>query len=157
MLIDDNNYPQGNKAMASVLLLYYHLIMDGGFTYSQNAYVDAQEFDGFSFLDVKAEEFHVSGIDELLLREGAVIYLICEVYDLVSLYPEDYLKYELIKKVINIFYEGKLSCIPEVSDLIECISSSELDYEKYNNILDYIFKKYVLGKFKSVVSQVGGA
>ena len=62
--------------MASVLLLYYHLIQENGFTNDQTVYIDTQDFDGFSFLDVKVDESYCVEIDELLLREGAIIFLI---------------------------------------------------------------------------------
>ena len=51
MVIDKDNCHIGNKAMASVLLLYYHLIKEGGFTNDQTIYIDPDDFNGFKYID----------------------------------------------------------------------------------------------------------
>jgi len=78
MHIDSENRTLGNRAMASVLLLYYHLIHEGGFTNDQMVYVDRQEFDVFSYVDVVVSPEQQYEIDQRLLRRGAAIGLLCE-------------------------------------------------------------------------------
>ncbi len=47
MRIDELNYEYGNKAMSSVLLLYYHLVSSGGFSGDETVYLDQDSFDGY--------------------------------------------------------------------------------------------------------------
>ena len=153
MLIDDSNYHKGNKAMASVLLLYYHLIQENGFTNDQTVYIDTQSFDGFSFLDVKVDESYCVEIDELLLREGAIIFLICDLNDLISNCSGFYLLDKLMIKTIDAYEKGRLSAIPETADLIDLINTPtyNFDYKKYRKILEGIYQKYVLNKFRNMI------
>ena len=155
MEINENNYQIGNKAMASVLLLYYHLINDGGFTNDQTIYLDNNDFDGFSFIDTKVNESNCSlDIDERLINEGAIIFLLSELNDMIGEYDEDYLKQEFTNKIINSLQTRKTSYIPEANTLVELVLQGEdsLNYDKYSSLLKSIYNKYVLSKFKSFVS-----
>ncbi len=49
MIIDSSNVAIGNRAMAAVLLLYYHLRAEGGVTHDQTVYLTALDFNGFDF------------------------------------------------------------------------------------------------------------
>ena len=100
MIINLNNVDKGNRAMASVLLLYYHLAQQKGFNHAETVYIDPNVFDGFSYLQVTIqEEANMSlGIDETLLREGAIIYLLCDLNDIICDYDEDYLKHKSTSK-----------------------------------------------------------
>lgn len=156
MIINSENYQIGNKAMASVLLLYYHLINEGGFMHSQTVYIDPAHFDGFDFLDVRVDEDKDSaGIDESLLREGAVIYVLCCLNDMIAEYDNDYLEQELTKKIIKTYEEKKLIAINETEELFDIlkVSKDRLDYKTYGKCLSRIYKTYVLGRFEKIVSQ----
>lgn len=155
MVIDASNYRQGNKAMASVLLLYYHMIMDGGFGNDQNVYIDPNDFDGFSYLNVQVVEDYRLDIDEQLLREGAIVYLLCDVKDVIAEHEDDYLREDLIKKVIALHKDGKFTAIPEAAELLRVVDvpPSTLDYANFNNVLHDIYNKYVLGQFLRVTAR----
>jgi hypothetical protein len=155
MVIDDTNYRAGNKAMASILLLYYHLINEDGFTNDQTVYIDHQDFDGFSFIDTKIIEKNMSfDLDENLINEGAVIYLLCELNDMIADYDKDFLHQSYTEKIIKALATRKLSYVPEVGKLIVKLSQGmdELVYKDYAEALNEIYEKYVLFKFKSFVS-----
>ncbi|MCP5064777.1 MAG: hypothetical protein GY936_20320 [Ignavibacteriae bacterium] len=151
MIINEKNCHIANKAMASVLLLYYHLINEGGFTNDQTVYIDSDDFDGFSFIDTKVKENKMNlGIDESFLREGAIIYLLCELNDMVSEYEEDYLSQEFTKKIINSISNRKTNDIPEVNRLLALVQAGEkqLKYPEYASIQKVIYKKYVFSRFQ---------
>lgn len=153
MIIDSENYKTGNKALASVLLLYYHLIQEGGFTNDQTVCIDPDDFNGFNFLDVKVNGDLNLEIEEKLLREGAVIYLLCELNDMIQNYENDYLKQKTTKKIIAAQNQGKFSSIPETEKLFETLKWSEkkFDYETYNKHMSEIYKNYVVRRFRKMV------
>jgi len=146
MIIDDINYKIGNTAMASVLLLYYHLLNEGGITNDQTVYLDPKDFDGFKFLDVKIESSsNISlDLDETLIREGAAIYILCDLNDIIMEF-EDFQSQPEINKYIEVLKHHSDSPIVEVNLLLKLISTpeKEFDYSKYNEILQGIYKKYV--------------
>lgn len=45
MEINSENCSVGNKAMANVLLLYFHILSEGGITNDQTVYLDTDFFD----------------------------------------------------------------------------------------------------------------
>ena len=121
MIKDNNNYEVVNKAMASVLLLYYHLLDEGGITNDQTVYIDQNDFNVFDFLDAEGKE--PAGInldlDEVLLREGAIIYLLCDLNDFIGEYDDDFHSQPQTKKILNALKGHEHSPIPEVSDLLK--------------------------------------
>ncbi len=147
MIIDDTNYEIGNKAMASVLLLYYHLLREGGITNDQTVYIDHNDFDGFSLLNLEIEESQKADLDEELIKVGAIIYLICDLNDMITEYKDDYLKQPITINVLEALKGIEKDLIPEVTEMISLvsISESELNYAKYNDILQRIYTKYVHG------------
>ena len=141
--------------MASVLLLYYHLLNEGGFTNDQTTYIDRDDFDGFSFLNTKVSAKKMSlDIDENLLREGAVIYLLCELNDVIGEFEDDYLKQENTKKIINSLTKREKKEIPEADAVINMVLAGEksLNYSEYKSNLEDIYKKYVYSRFQSFLS-----
>ena len=149
MEINSDNYEKGNKAMASVLLLYFHIMREGFFTGSETVYIDSSDFEGFSYLEACIEESYKPDIDENLIREGAIIYLLCELNDMVVEHDECFLGFEYTQKIIRAFQEGKMSAIPETTMLFELFKTSEINfnYEKYNDALNLIVKKYIASIF----------
>jgi len=152
MIIDNTNYQIGNKAMASVLLLYYHLLDEGGITNDQTVYIDPKDFNGFDFLSVKLKEStNLSlDIDESLIREGAIIYLLCDLNDIIGEYQKDYNSQPYTKKIINALSSLKDPAISEIKLLLNFVTvkESEFNYSEYNEILKVIYKKYVYNFFK---------
>ncbi|CCN37505.1 hypothetical protein VIBNISO65_1630003 [Vibrio nigripulchritudo SO65] len=155
MIIDEENYEIGNKAMASVLLLYYHLLSEGGITNDQTVYLDQDDFDGFSFLDIEIEEFQKTDLDERLIKEGAIVYLICELNDMIIEYEDSYLRQPLANKVIEALKKVEKELIPELSALLKLLSvpETELNYVAYKDILHRIYKNYVHGFFANKLKE----
>ena len=156
MIMNENNTDIGNRAIASVLLLYYHLLLAKGFSHAETVFIDPEEFDGFSYLEVSVEEADNSSleIDEKLLREGAIVYLLCDLNDQISEFDQDYLKQEYTNRIINEYKSGNMTAIPEVSELFTVILNvpeQEMDYKKFSKILNLIYTKYVVGKFKELI------
>ncbi|MDR2871595.1 MAG: hypothetical protein LBV45_03590 [Xanthomonadaceae bacterium] len=154
MLIDEENYGVGNKAMASVLLLYWHLLREGGFTAGQTVYIDPELFDGFAFLDVRVDESRYSlEIDESLLRQGAVIYILCDFNDGITQYDREYLQLDIVHNVFRAAKKGRFSAVPEVNALIDLFGETEadLDRDAYARILSEIYQKYVVGRLRNLL------
>ncbi len=151
MIIDNTNYEIGNKAMASVLLLYYHLLDEGGITNGQTVYLDPKDFNGFDYLGVEVIENTNESLDldEALIREGAIIYLLCDLDDIIGEYDEDFHSQPFTKKIIEALKNHENSPIPEVAALLKHVSVAESDfnYAAYNQILQSIYRKYVHGFF----------
>jgi len=159
MIINLKNVDKGNIAMASVLLLYYHLAQEKGFNHAETVYIDPNNFDGFSYLQVtvREEEGLSLDIDEKLLREGAIIYLLCDLNDIIGEYDEGYLKHEYTIKIVKEFKSGNMSAIPEVSDLfaeILKVPEREMNYEAYSNILSNIYRKYIVNRFNQLANYI---
>jgi hypothetical protein len=155
MKIGAENTMAGNEAMASVLLLYYQIASGGGISNDETVYLDPSKFNGFDFLQVEVEESYSPEIDENLIRQGAVIYLLCDLNDMISEYDDCYLSQDITKKILSAASEGKMSSVPEAGELIDLVSVSEkaLNYEAYHELRDRIYIKYILGTFSELVQE----
>jgi hypothetical protein len=153
MRIDDNNYLLGNRALASVLLLYYHLLREGGFTNDQTVYLDPDIFNGFDFLSVQVTQEYQGDIDETLLQEGAVIYLLCELNDQIAEYENDYSEQPIVQKILGVYAAGHMSAVPESGKVMDMLllRSEKLIYKDYQMVLRMIFEKYVVDKFAALL------
>jgi len=142
----------GNKALASVLLLYYHLCIEGNFSGDETVYIDSEDFNGYDFLQVEIDS-SIIDIDQKLIREGAVIYILCELNDLVVEHEQSFMSMEHTQKIIEVASEGKMSEIPETKNLFELFNTDEIsfDFEKYNDILQGIYSKYIKGRINSLI------
>jgi hypothetical protein len=156
MRINDNNYQLGNRALASVLLLYYHLLREGGFTNDQTVYLDPDIFNDFDFLSVQVTAEYQGDIDEALLQEGAVIYLLCELNDQIAEYENDYLKQPIVQKILKVHAAGHMSAVPESSKVIDMLllKGEKLVYKDYQMALVIIFEKYVVNKFTALLPNI---
>ena len=150
MLITSENCSQGNRAIASVLLLYYHLIREGGITHEQTVYLTQDDFDPFTYLTVEVSKNQRSEIDEALLREGAVICLLCELNDLVTDYEVDYLRQPFTQKILEALARSAGDSVPEALVIAQEVSAGEskLNYKSLGSKLDSVFKMYVIQRFK---------
>ncbi len=151
-IVISENYEQGNKAMACVLLLFYHLSEEGGFTGSETVYIDRDLFNGFDYINVSVAHSNGNEISEELLRTGAIIYLLCELNDMVSEFPDEFLYSSFTKKVIELLELKGCLIIPELNSIIRMFKTveSEFDYENYYAALELIYKKYVVGTFRKL-------
>ena len=147
MILDNTNYEIGNKAMANVLLLYYHLVDEGGITNDQTVYLDPEDFKGFDFLGVEVRELECESLslNETLIREGSIIYLLCDLNDMIAEYDEDYSEQPLTERICTALKTHENTPIPEVGLLLKhvLVAESEFNYSAYNDILQSIYKKYV--------------
>jgi hypothetical protein len=151
-IVISENTDQGNKAMASVLLLFYHLSEGGGFISSETVYIDPAVFNGFDYVDVSVTSQNRNEICEKLLREGAVIYLICELNDMISERDYECPKLSFTKDIVNLLKRKAIRIIPELAHLLRLFDDTEagFDYKKYHSSLEIIFTKYVLATFKNL-------
>lgn len=155
MNIDKTNYQTGNRAIASILLLYYHIIKDNGFGNDQNVYLESLGFDAYEYLDTVVSEDYAFEIEESLLREGAVVYLLCELNDLISEYEKDYIQQKQMIKLLDAYNKHKLDIIPEANDIFKIVttSSASFSYKVYNEKLELIYKEYILKRFRKLIGE----
>ena len=139
--------------MASVVLLYFHLLKERGITNDQTVYVNFDDFDAFAFLKVEVSADQGTDTDQTLLREGAVIHLLCDLNDVVGEYETDFLTQPLIQRIIAANSEGQLAAIPEAADIIEMVSAgeSQLDFAVLAGRLKHVYQKYVLSRFRALL------
>lgn len=150
MIIDETNYREGNLAMASALLLYYQLAAEGRFSHDETVYVDRKFFDGFHFLDVQVHPDCEVDIDQTLLREAAVVFLLCELNDMITEHEDSFRSTELVQKFVAAYEDGKLDAIPETAEVFALLEVPEqdFDYLRYHQVLATILDGYVLRTFR---------
>lgn len=155
MFIDTENSMQGNKAIASVLLLYYHLLREGGITHDQTIYVDPKDFNAFEYVKVEVDRDQRREIDQDFLRRGAVISLLCELNDMITDYEDDYLSQPFTTRIFEALGKEAFEAVPEVPKILETVRKSEanLDYEELQSMLKAVFEKYVVREFKALASR----
>ena len=156
MLIDDSNAYQGNRAMAWVLLLYYHLLREGGITNDQTVYVDSEEFNAFEYVAVEVSPDQQPEIDQKLIQRGAVIYLLCELNDMVADYEADYLNQPFTQRGLSALASASaVAAIPEVAEIAEEVSKvrAPLDYSAFQRMLRGVFTTYVVKEFQSLATR----
>ncbi|MET1078931.1 MAG: hypothetical protein ABWY06_13035 [Pseudomonas sp.] len=152
MLIDDSNYAQGNRALAWVLLLYYHLLRENGFTHDQTVYIDAEEFNAFAYVAVEITLQHRQEIDQLLLRQGAVVYLLCELNDMICDHEADYLAQSYTQKILAALGAETITSIPEVAEIVRTVTQggAALNQGVFQSMLRGVFETYVVEGFKAL-------
>ena len=72
---------------------------------------------------------------------------------MVTDHERDYLKQPLVQKIVSACSEGRLAAVPESSLIVGLlrVGEAELEYEKYQQALSAIFKKYVVGKLHALL------
>lgn len=150
MLIDANDSEMGNRAVASVLLLYYHLLREGGIVHGQTVYIDSGTFDGFDYLDVDVASVHRAEIDQQLLREGAVICVLCHLNDMIEEFEHDFIALPFVRRILAAHAAGKLKAIPEADAIARAllVDGSVLDRAEYEQQLTQVFNRYVVARFR---------
>ncbi len=149
-----DNARQGNRAMASVLLLYYHLLLEGGITNDQTVYLDPDEFDPFDYVDVTVTA-HEPDVSQRLLRQGAVIALLCELNDMVADYEADYLAQPFTHRVLQALSGQAVAEVPEVAEIVRAVTAGEnvLDCAALNRMLRKVFETYVVREFDALATR----
>lgn len=155
--IGTHNTMQGNQAMASVLLLYYHLLRDGGFANDQTVYIDTAQFNGSDFLDTEVSTDCADEIDQQLLREGAVMYLLCDLQDVIGEHDDNFLSQPTAQKIIGLLdTDNVLSTVPEIHKILELLQASEenFDHTEFSSTLSMVFEMYVVSRFAALTQRV---
>ena len=147
MIINKENYELGNKAMAAILQLYYQVVKEEGLFDAQTIYLNGLDFDPFDYLEVEVHNDYSFEIEQDLLREGAVIYLIIELSDAAIVDEENYMNWDYSKRIIEAYEQGKLKAISEANDFIKALKK-EVDWHNITAIQKTIYQKYILKKFK---------
>ena len=151
MIIDSDNVHLGNEAMASVLLLYYHITKADGISNDETVYVE-QRFNPYDYLDVQVADGESGEIDELLIRQGSVVFLLCDLNDMVSEYDDSYLDQIITQRILSACENGLMDSIPESKNIVKLIQSSYgFDYGKYHELLDSIYQRYIKKTFSNLV------
>lgn len=154
MKINSDNYAIGNRAMASVFLLYYHMIQDGGFTNDQTVYSNSVDVDLSALLDVQREGDGSGEIDDTLIREGAVISLLCDLDDMIGEFEEDYQTQPYTKSIISKLRGRVSNDVPESRDLVDLVADGidTFSFEVYREMLTSIYEKYVFSYWARIIS-----
>lgn len=153
MRIDFDNCQVGNRAIASVLVLYYHLLREGGITHDQTTFVDADDFDAFAFVDVEVADDVSPEIDQALLREGSAVYLLCDLNDCVAEFGDDYLAQPLMRRIIEACERGALAAVPEAGEIVALVRRGDpaLDAAELAHRLDAVYDRYVVARMRDIV------
>lgn len=152
------DYMKASMAKAAVLLIYTDLIQEGGcFGIDSTAAIPAveyfEEFNGFNFLNCTAiHEGHCTAKVLDLIREGAVIFLLCDLSDSMGMYEEDYLMHPHVQNIIKAYNDGLLDVIPETKELFALLEvpKKQLKWPEFINLNKAIYNKYVLGWFDRI-------
>ena len=153
IFIDGNNFSQGNLAVASVLLLYYHLASEKGITNDQTVCLDPELFDGFSYLGVEVAPEYQDYIDPQLLREGAEICLLCDLNDMIGEYEDTFTCQPIVERMLSIQSNGQSLTIPEFNEVLNLVRGGEelFNYSEFRSLKSAIFEKYVESRFRRLL------
>ncbi len=153
MLIDSRNYADGNRAVASVLLLYYHLLRQGGIENDETVYLDPDTFNATDWLGVQVSEDYAAEIDQRLLQEGAVVAVLCDLNDQIAEYEDAFLRQPFVIQVVAAQAAGKLAAIPEADAIVLLLlaGESELNYDSYRHLLRDVFDRYVVARMRDLL------
>lgn len=152
-LIALDDCPAGNRAMASVLLLYFHLLREGGISNDQTVYIDAGDFDPFAYASVEVAQELQPDIDQSLLREGAVVFLLCDLYDVIGEYESSYLALPWTARALDCLSGAGRAAVPEVAPIVEMLASgaSTLDHQLLRARFAAVYQRYVVARMRALV------
>lgn len=152
-VIGVDDCPAGNRAMASVLLLYFHLLREGGITNDQTVYIDADDFDPFAYASVEVAPELDPEIDQALLREGAVVFLLCDLYDVIGEHGSSYLELPWTARALACLSVAGRASVPEVGPIVEMVASeaSSLDQALLQARVAEVYQRYVVARMRALV------
>jgi hypothetical protein len=131
-------------------------VREGGFTNDQTVYVDSEEFNAFEYVAVEVSPDQQSEIDQKLIQRGAVIYLLCELNDMVADYEADNLNQPFTQRVLSALASASaVAAIPEVAEISEEVSKVQapLDYSVFQGMLRKVFTTYVVEEFRALAAR----
>ena len=153
--INIDNCEIGNQAMAQVLLLYFHILAEKGITNDQTAYLDRDHFDPQALISVEVGDSVSMDIDQSLLREGAMIYWLCELNDVVGEYEDSFHSHPYFNMVQEQLKNQCASDFPELSDVLNSLAcdESKVDFAQYQSSISLVVRKYVFERMQNLVGQ----
>ena len=150
---EDPDYGALNLATAQVTLFYYYLLEEGGITNDQTVYLDPALFNPIEYLNLDLPED--VDINQELLREGALMHLLCDLNDIVGQFEDDYLSQPKTGEILN----ALASCTwaqPHLERLIELVRqplSTPTDFRQYRAELDQLNLAYVVSRYQKMLIQ----
>ena len=145
--INQENYPAAIDAIRDILYMYYDLVESyEGFGHN----IETGNFDPIFFADcyLFEPEGTTFGINVNVLHEGSAVAILCrfsDYWDDNGTIPED--KFAL--EVKRILAEGRLDHLPLAEQTIKLAFEDE---EKFRDLLDEAYEKYVTQFFKRLAN-----
>ncbi len=145
--LDYEKYKKANEAIRDILFMYRELINYSGLF--DDFGTEDGLFNPSIYVDCSTKELSIHEDDAKLLHEGSAIKLICSVFQAWGQegYPERDCQSVIVAK--NLLEKGRLKHIPELEGVLKI---SLVSYDKANEFSNEIYKKYVLGYFKKLIS-----
>lgn len=149
MRIELFNASEGNSAMAAVLLLYYHLVLEGGITHDQTVYLNPNDLDPAVWITVEVDSDLQPEIDQTLIREGAVVRLLCDLKDMIDDFDEAFALQPFTKKLLTTNRTAVLAAVPEAEQIFALLENCRgaPNYSVLREGLAGIFERYVRRRF----------
>ena len=97
-------------------------------------------------------------IDQALIRQGAMVYWVCEINDVVGEYDDSFHSHPYFTEVFEKLKQHCSAVYPEVASLLGLLAVEEdcLNYQQYNSAIKAVFKKYVFERMQSIVWRIIG-
>lgn len=98
-------------------------------------------------------------IDTVLLRQGALLYLLCELNDMISDYEADYLEQPRTQRILTAYQTTGCAAIPELAAVMRLVQQplqTRDDYAQYHQLCDTIYRRYVVGSVERLVRAAQG-
>lgn len=146
--INEENYPIAVNAIRDILYMYYDLIESyKGFGHN----IDTGKFDSIFYADcyLYEPEGITFGIDVNILHEGSAVAILCKLsdyWDEFEAVPKD----EFTLNIKQIISEGRLTHLPLAERAIKMAFEDE---EKFRDLLDKVYEKYVFNFFQKLGSK----
>lgn len=143
--INQENYPIAINAIRDILYMYYDLV-EGYKGFGHN--IETGNFDPIFFADCYLFEPQgiTFGIDVNVLHEGSAVAILCkfsDYWDEHGAKPEG----EFASEVKRILSEGRLDHLPLAEQAIKFAFEDE---DKFRDLLDEAYEKYVVQFFKKL-------
>lgn len=162
MKIDWNNFElnqQTTKVCKDIIWLYKDLLDEGGFTHNNIWQVGVVDSAYLNIIISDNEDFK---INEKLLRQGAFIYLVCELNDL--LYEENYTlqtQQELTEKLSTVsFLNDEKKLIEVALEAMEkriTIWDNNSSIKEFQHLSTYFYMTYVVKYFDELIKKNNSA
>ena len=143
--INEDNFETAIAAIRDILYMYYDLV-EGyeGFGHS----IRTGSFNPIFFADCYLYERAGIGlgIDVSILHEGAAVAIICKLSDYWD-ENKEMIEDDFVLQVKRILSEGRLDHLPLAEQAIKIAFEDE---DKFRDLLDEVYKSYVLQRFRKL-------